>query len=386
MKVGRDIPPLTGIRGIAALWVVVYHVHEFDRISGPGAVLIRHGYLAVDIFFVLSGFVMALSYRGLFEAGLSLRRYAVFLLRRAARIYPLYLLITLILIAPQLAHSSSPQAVHFLLKRLALNLALIESWGFGAPIVGPSWSISTELAAYLVFPFLAYLTIYGRSRLAVLATVTAILAIILITLVPTPPSYFYPRQGPLDISWQGTVWPLVRCIAEFTLGLAAYGFATGSMALSVLTRSWVTSTVTAAMIVLLCIKGTDILIVCLVPVFLLTITSVNSLVPRLLASQPVMLLGRLSYAIYLLHFPLLPTRQLVRSHLPAYLNPLLSDVVALAVFYGLLVVLAALSYRLIEVPGRQVIRAVERRLFPQEDRALVVSEDRGLRGVTRGSP
>src|ERR1700761_7373509 len=50
----KEIPALTGIRGVAACWVVFYHVHEFDALHGPLATLLRHGYLAVDIFFVLS--------------------------------------------------------------------------------------------------------------------------------------------------------------------------------------------------------------------------------------------------------------------------------------------------------------------------------------------
>ena len=61
----RDLPALTGLRGLAALWVFVYHV--FKSFAGDGAglfdnqaiPLLREGWRGVDLFFVLSGFVIA---------------------------------------------------------------------------------------------------------------------------------------------------------------------------------------------------------------------------------------------------------------------------------------------------------------------------------------
>jgi peptidoglycan/LPS O-acetylase OafA/YrhL len=377
----KEIPALTGIRGVAACWVVFYHVHEFDALHGPFATLLRHGYLAVDIFFVLSGLVMGLSYSGLFAGGFTARKYAVFLARRAARIYPLYLVVTLVLAAVPIWHFVSVAHLHWLLRRLVLNLSLVDFWGFAAPIDGPSWSISTELAAYLLFPVLALLTIYGRAQVAALVAILCVVAVALLTQLPTPASYPFPRQGPLDISWAGTVWPLVRCVAEFTLGLVAFRAATETGIRSVARAPWLSPAVFTALFGLLLVRHADVLIVCLIPVFLVTLACADSAVSRGLASAPIMLLGRLSYAIYLLHFPLLPIRPWVGGRLAATLGPLGSDAAALVAFWCALLVLAALCYRFIEVPGRKMIRRVENRLFTREDRSLAVSETAGARAV-----
>lgn len=72
MAVKREIKALTGLRGAAALIVVAYHYLQSD-IAHPGP--IRCGYLAVDLFFILSGFVMALNYGERFRDGFDRRRY-----------------------------------------------------------------------------------------------------------------------------------------------------------------------------------------------------------------------------------------------------------------------------------------------------------------------
>jgi peptidoglycan/LPS O-acetylase OafA/YrhL len=377
----KEIPALTGIRGVAACWVVFYHVHEFDALHGPLATLLRHGYLAVDIFFVLSGLVMGLSYSGLFAGGFTTRKYGVFLARRAARIYPLYLVVTLVLAALPIWHFVSAAHLHWLLRRLVLNLSLVDFWGFAAPIDGPSWSISTELAAYLLFPILALLTIYGRAPITVLVAILCVITVAVLTQLPTPASYPFPRQGPLDISWAGTIWPLVRCVAEFTLGLAAFRAATETGLRRVAAAPWLTSVVFAALFGLLLVRDADVLIVCLIPVFLVSLACADSAVARGLASSPIMLLGRLSYAIYLLHFPLLPIRPWVGSRLADTLGPLGSDATGLVAFWCALLILAGLCYRFIEVPGRKMIRRVENRLFAREDRSLAMSETAGARAV-----
>src|SRR5215469_7884291 len=86
-----NIRALTSIRGMAAWWVVLYHFREY--IPGiAGTVWIRvmaHGYLAVDLFFVLSGFVIGLNYASYFQV-LRLNHICKFLWLRLARIYPLH--------------------------------------------------------------------------------------------------------------------------------------------------------------------------------------------------------------------------------------------------------------------------------------------------------
>ena len=75
-----EIKSLTGLRGIAAMVVVIYHVFKNTWIAR----YTQNGYLAVDVFFVLSGFVMMLTYGQSFEVNPTLRRYVSFLWARLA--------------------------------------------------------------------------------------------------------------------------------------------------------------------------------------------------------------------------------------------------------------------------------------------------------------
>ena len=72
------------LRGVAALCVVVFHCHTLGILPA----VLPHGYLAVDFFFALSGFVIAFAYREPLQAGLGLGAFAV---RRFVRIYPVAL-------------------------------------------------------------------------------------------------------------------------------------------------------------------------------------------------------------------------------------------------------------------------------------------------------
>ena len=165
----QQIRALTGIRGVAAVWVVIYHMTRLnhDNVSGPFGAFVERGYLAIDLFFVLSGFVMSSSSWHLFAPGYGVRHYATFMLRRIARIYPLYLAVTLLVAALTLSGISRDVPIYDLGFRLAVNLTMIQAWGVGESLNGPAWSISTEFAAYLVFPWLLSAVIRSSKLVAV---------------------------------------------------------------------------------------------------------------------------------------------------------------------------------------------------------------------------
>jgi len=143
---------LESLRGIAACVVVLAHTpfrvfnKEFYQID-----------LAVDFFFVLSGFIMALAYQDRVSQGLSLKSFVIL---RLGRIYPLHfftLLALLIFITVEvymgleLAFSPSNNISTFI-----SNIFLVHSMGIHDYLCWnfPSWSISTELFTYILFYFL----------------------------------------------------------------------------------------------------------------------------------------------------------------------------------------------------------------------------------------
>jgi peptidoglycan/LPS O-acetylase OafA/YrhL len=160
---------LTGIRFFLAIWVVIYHVtpvsdqHVIDWFPAlPQAFysLLRTGYVAVGIFFVLSGFVLAYNYDlGKRWDGLSLARFAV---ARFSRIYPAYCL-GLLLITPfvvyRLAQAYTPDSLGDEALSGFLNWTLLQAWIPSMALTwnDPGWSLSNEAFFYLCFPFIGVL-------------------------------------------------------------------------------------------------------------------------------------------------------------------------------------------------------------------------------------
>jgi peptidoglycan/LPS O-acetylase OafA/YrhL len=150
---------LDGVRGIAALAVVLYHYSEF----GSGTPWLPRAWLAVDVFVCLSGFVIAHNYRRRIEAGMS---FAEFLRRRLARLYPVYLfglvLGMIVFVAAPVAPaamSAAQFAIAAALGALVLpfpnELVMTQGTGHvvGAlfPFDGPAWSMFFELAVNAAF-------------------------------------------------------------------------------------------------------------------------------------------------------------------------------------------------------------------------------------------
>jgi peptidoglycan/LPS O-acetylase OafA/YrhL len=151
---------LTPLRGIAALLVVIFHSNlQFPFMPSGYTHLISSGWLWVDFFFVLSGFVIAYAYGAEFRDSLSRGSYWRYIRSRFARIYPLHLftlvwaLIVSIIIRslatgldPFFAAIFNPAAAPAcLLLVQPLNLYIT------APLNTPSWSLSTEWWVYMIF-------------------------------------------------------------------------------------------------------------------------------------------------------------------------------------------------------------------------------------------
>ncbi len=215
-----ELRALTGIRGVAACFVVAYHYFLSMAATGPVKVVLGHGYIAVDLFFVLSGFVMARTYAPAFREWRGLRPYAAFLVKRLGRTYPLYITV-LCLTGALLRTERSPYTG----LEWASNAAMVQAWGLADSIVSPSWSISTELFAYIIFPLLTSVFLFGQWWRTVLASSVAFAILVFVATRPNEAlnqlvSDAWPgRNGPLDVYGAGTAYLVLRCLAGFSLGL-----------------------------------------------------------------------------------------------------------------------------------------------------------------------
>ncbi|MDE2013812.1 MAG: acyltransferase [Alphaproteobacteria bacterium] len=145
---------LDGLRGFAAIAVLLYHFSIFSKVPR----LFDSGFLAVDFFFVLSGFVLAHAYERRFQAGMGVGQFAVV---RIIRLYPLYALATLadgaFFVGLAIVHEGyhNEGAVN-LVHTIALSLLFIPSPSFLLPqalypLDGPAWSIRFEMIANLLY-------------------------------------------------------------------------------------------------------------------------------------------------------------------------------------------------------------------------------------------
>lgn len=212
------IESLTVMRGVLAWWVVCYHFREAVAKMVPAWVLhfMARGDLAVDAFFVLSGFVLYLNHADKVCAA-PWRGALTFYAARFARVYPLHLFM-LICFVP------IPIAIHFLsaardvgerynIGYFVMSLFLIQNWGFTTHLGwnAPSWSISTELFAYLLFPLIAFhicrpLRGSAKSLIALGIVAAVTLGLIFFSADAKSLGHDIPRLG------------LLRCVSEFVIG------------------------------------------------------------------------------------------------------------------------------------------------------------------------
>ncbi len=165
----QDLKPLTSLRFIAAFWVLLYHFKDHLGLGMDQFGLVADGYLGVDLFFTLSGFILAHVYLTSFEDGRF--GYGGFLKNRIARVYPMHVaalgaMIVLFVGATALG-AGVGAADSFKWADLPAHLFMVHAWG-ATPAVGwnfPSWSISAEWAAYLLFPLLAALVLKSQRLL-----------------------------------------------------------------------------------------------------------------------------------------------------------------------------------------------------------------------------
>ena len=208
-----DTRALTGIRGVAALWVVAHHLAGGYGLAASNHFL-REGYLAVDLFFVLSGFVLALNHGE--DLAANRTSSSTFYLWRLGRIYPLYFVLISMTEAVLLGvGGTAPPPIAIL-----LNLTLTQSWFGPFEVLGPSWSLSVEVVAYLAFPWIAAWAFRSRPTALALALVACWGGLAFIALSGAATATQVAFGGLLDCYTGG--YAILRGTCSFVAGVCAY--------------------------------------------------------------------------------------------------------------------------------------------------------------------
>ncbi|WP_296678428.1 acyltransferase [Novosphingobium sp.] len=289
---------LTGIRGIAAWGVVLYHCRLSLATILPAAAIdvLAKGYLAVDLFFMLSGFVIWYNYAPRLAAqGAS--AVLPFLWRRFARVWPLHGAILALFGALAVLLIATGRPIDgYPLGELPLHALLVQNWGFTGALSWnhPAWSISTEFGAYLLFPLLVAVGAVQRLRTALLPVIAGLGLLLLWGL--------YASAGHRTLGADITGLGLWRCLIQFSIGAvlcelyrrpsgaARQSLACGIMAavicMSGITLGWAETAFVPAVLVLA----------------LFALATGRGTLIGVLASRPLVYLGEVSYATYLSHF------------------------------------------------------------------------------------
>ncbi|WP_404337265.1 acyltransferase family protein [Sphingomonas sp. MMS12-HWE2-04] len=346
------IAPLTGLRGIAAIAVMIYHIPHNPAFAAWDLTLFSRAYLCVDLFFILSGFVISLGYYERVVKRLGPASYGDFLVNRIARVWPLHLVVALVFAARFLLNVSGEQTVALTPANIVANLMMVQSWGWGTQaLAGNSWSVSTELVAYLAYPLVALLAF---SRLAWLQAAGSVGLLLLVAWLGQG------SRGPLDVNDGATILPVLRCLAGFSLGVIAYRLVQDARIERWLGGEHGFIAACLAIAAALIVPGGDVLVVvAFVP--LVMACYYNGHVARAVMANPVSFhLGLISYSIYLWH-PLVRdvfARGMSVAHRKGFAG---DDWAFVLATYLVTWLVCWASYKLIEVPGHRAVKRIERR-------------------------
>ncbi len=369
-------------RGIAACLVALFHLDAYSHLYGVP--FLRNSWLFVDFFFVLSGFVIAANYQQRLLDGFGVGR---FLFLRLGRLYPLHFTMLALFVGCELLRVlrrvidptlpftdsmvpfSTPQEAP---NTILANLLLVQSlhlydfltWNL------PSWSISTEFYTYVVFA----VCLIGLRKHAWIALLLAMIGgpVLIATL----------SERNMDTGYD---WGIIRCI---------YGFAAGAMSWNIYRkwngelRKWLSGSMIewgalGLVVVFVSAAGTTVLSVAAPYIFALVVlvfafeAGTASAILRL---RPLVLLGTISYSIYMTHVFIVRrmfdagyqlgklwhvdpfTHRVVDGHDTAFLGTQLWDGdIAYLAYLAMIIAMSYFTYLWIEKPAREWARNRVRR-------------------------
>ena len=360
---------LTGIRIIAALWVVIFHIRgnlasEFESYAYV-APIFEYGELGVDLFFTLSGFVIALAYGRKLSRRWSWNANLRFWWARFARLWPAYMFVLLVVSAWHfffvVAGRRDPVAPRDLsigsfLRQMFMVVQWTEADSDRLTWNGPAWTVSAEVLAYILFPALALLTVRSIDRIptawlpviAAAATTPLITSAILRDSLYAPWTwvlriaccfiagyvifFFYDRCKEFEFGhrWGGLIF--LGCCAAFGAGLIV-AYHAGM-------HSWGFTGIA------------------LFPIMIGSLALDKSIVARTLSTKPFVLGGLISYSVYLVHMPIIEPLWALQAVVP-WLAPGSAGSKLAFLIVPLLVLLVGYAlWRWVEEPSRRALRDV----------------------------
>jgi peptidoglycan/LPS O-acetylase OafA/YrhL len=368
-----EVRSLTGLRIVAALWVVVFHFsftpgNAYTRYWEPLRPIVHTGALGVDMFYVLSGFVITLTYLDKLGSRPTVRGSVAFWWARICRVWPVYAVVTT-LFGGWILYKMTRTTDGFLVWQTTQptvgvwewldQLAMVQLWhrpySDGSSWVGPAWSISAEWSAYVVVPLLVLVLWRIRKAPPVITGVLAVLCMV-------PFAYVCYQTGNPYYSYSWVT----------RIGL---GFLSGALTCLTVRRLRLTprveriASVVAVLAVLEMVIGLwwgwwrgqgqqeyGGVVVLVFPVLVGSLALSRRGLSRVLSTGPMVHGGRISYSLYLVHVPIFEIFWTYMGWSPriAAGSALGTFLIPHVVLFAVLV--AHLTYRYVEEPARLWLR------------------------------
>jgi peptidoglycan/LPS O-acetylase OafA/YrhL len=387
-------------RGVCAMIVVVYHFTAKSHLLFLP--FFRNGWIFVDFFFVLSGFVITHAYQRHLQ---SLKELLSFAIRRFGRIWPLHVailvpfliteLLKLLLTAKGFTADHAPFTGEMSITGLIANIFLVQSMGVlpGVSWNVPSWSISVEYWTYIVFG----ITVLAAARTDRPRFWNALLltGIFLMSLV-----FLIVYAKTLETI---ATFGFFRCLLGFIGGHFAYQLWRRLPALRGATAAEVMTVILVTLFAVYLANGPFAFLAPIVfGAAVVVFANERGALSRLLRGRFFVMLGALSYSIYMTHWflhdsfrkilniaeqktgivfsvpmQLTVSRRLVTTKIVVWGGPFFSDLL-LVVFLALVIGVSFLTFRFIEKPGQRMFGRLARRVLPPSERSAAVADPKPL--------
>ncbi|MBF0186787.1 MAG: acyltransferase [Magnetococcales bacterium] len=345
----KQIDNLTGIRAVASFWVVLFHFSYFNLIDNASLLrIVQIGGVGVDIFFVLSGFILSYTYteshrKIRHDADDSKAFWSLFFIKRLARLYPMHVAtllayVPMLIVADQMAYTINP-AYAYDAYHTTLNLTMLHAWGVSEMPSwnAPSWSISAEWFAYLLL-FPICLRLFDRY---------SIIWVVLTALITWLFNLWAVQNG-IGMTYEGA---LLRITPLFLFGYIMFRLNT----IMRVPPEWATPLTLVGIIALLTmpfIGRIYSVLPLVVMVLLFGLYTGSPIVNAVFGNGVMVFLGKISYAVYLVHMPLQSVTKFLVKRFPLLLDyPIGLTVVHMSV----VVIIGTVGYAVIERPGRRII-------------------------------
>ncbi|WP_457390622.1 acyltransferase family protein [Roseateles sp. P5_E1] len=335
-KPGGYVAALDGVRGLAALAVVLYHIEYSHR-------WFAKGYLAVDLFFILSGYVLSHRYAA---SAASRTGFSKFAWARVARLYPLHLATLLLLAAAELClslafnkHAVIPDALGY---TFVLNLFLLQCVGLWDH---PSWNTSSWSISVEFWVNLGWYCLLGY-----LKDLRALIVLLLVVWLGGL-GLLFAHADVLDYHAESIGFinaGILRCAVGFSCGALVFYMRHQWVGLH--EAAGIGFLILFAFLIAVPFESVDFVVAAvLFPILVVAALGKSGWVVKICTWRPVTWLGLISYSIYLNHLLVIKTVNLIG----AKLDLLLRGVLILAVTIGL----SWLTYRFVESPARAFLQS-----------------------------